>query len=56
MHGPAAVQVSDVNINCVRKYIEVKFPIIGAEFHDQVRSIAPTIPTLPHTGGSGVYN
>ena len=41
MHGSAAVQFSDVKVNRVTKHIEVKFFITGAEFHDQIRSIAP---------------
>ena len=43
-------------VNCVRKYMEVKFPTIGAEFTDQIRSIAPIILTLPCTGDSEAYN
>ena len=43
-------------VNYVRKYIEVKFPTIGAEFTDHIRSIATIFPTLPYTGGSGAYN
>ena len=51
MHGSAAVQFSDVKVNRVTKHIEVKFFITGAEFHDQIRSIAPIIPPYPHAGG-----
>ena len=48
----ADVQFSDGQVNCVRKYIEVNFPIIRAEFHDQIWSVAPIIPTIPRTQGS----
>ena len=41
-------------VNYVRKYIEVKFPTIGAEFHDQIRSITPIILTLPCMGVVGL--
>ena len=37
-----------------KKYIEVKFPTIGAEFHNQIMSIAPVIPTPPCMGVVGL--
>ena len=46
--------MNKVNYVTVRKYIEVKFPNIQAEFHDdQIRSITPIILTVPCMGDSG---
>ena len=54
--GPYLFYYQMEKVNYVRKYIEVKFPTIGTELHNQIRSISPIILTLPHTKGSGVYN